>query len=195
MDKGKRVFPVLWLDIPNRPSCRETIMNLKKRFSPLWGIALEAGGRTNPSREGPCALRSRPILRDWIRSSQVYKIIMSFKISTIPWSRSMPISKSPRNWPSPGTFRTGQDGGKIYFFHLRQGVKFHDGTEFDAAAVKWSIERGFLGMGTQSPTPSWGWDLRANVLFIRRNSLHRYYAWPSDLYHRARLQYVWRRPP
>jgi ABC-type transport system substrate-binding protein len=34
-----------------------------------------------------------------------------------------------------------QDGGKIYVFHLRQGVKFHDGTDFDAAAVKWNIER------------------------------------------------------
>jgi len=34
-----------------------------------------------------------------------------------------------------------QDGGKTYVFHLRQGVKFHDGTDFDAASVKWNIER------------------------------------------------------
>ena len=28
-----------------------------------------------------------------------------------------------------------------YTFHLRQGVKFHDGTPFNAEAVKWNIER------------------------------------------------------
>src|SRR6266851_2708961 len=28
----------------------------------------------------------------------------------------------------------------------------------------------FLGLGTQPPTPSWGWDLKANVAFIQANS-------------------------
>ena len=27
----------------------------------------------------------------------------------------------------------------------------------------------FLGLGTQPPTPSWGWDLKANVSFIHEN--------------------------
>jgi peptide/nickel transport system permease protein len=27
----------------------------------------------------------------------------------------------------------------------------------------------FLGLGTQPPTPSWGWDLKANVAFIHQN--------------------------
>ena len=34
-----------------------------------------------------------------------------------------------------------EDGGKHVTFKLRQGVQFHDGTPFDAAAVKWNIDR------------------------------------------------------
>src|SRR5512144_2290861 len=28
-----------------------------------------------------------------------------------------------------------------YVFHLRRGVKFHDGSDFDAEVVKWNVER------------------------------------------------------
>ncbi len=38
--------------------------------------------------------------------------------------------------------------GKQVTFNLRQGVKFHDGTAFDAAAVKWNIERYKTGKGS-----------------------------------------------
>lgn len=34
-----------------------------------------------------------------------------------------------------------ENDGKRIVFHLRKGVKFHDGTEFDAEAVKWNIEQ------------------------------------------------------
>ncbi len=37
-------------------------------------------------------------------------------------------------------WETSQDG-RTFTFHLRQGVKFHDGTSFDAEAVKYSFER------------------------------------------------------
>ncbi len=33
------------------------------------------------------------------------------------------------------------EGGKTYIFHLRRGVQFHDGTPFNAAAVKWNFDR------------------------------------------------------
>ena len=31
--------------------------------------------------------------------------------------------------------------GKVYTFHLRQNVKFHDGTDFNAKAVKANFDR------------------------------------------------------
>ena len=34
-----------------------------------------------------------------------------------------------------------QEQGKVYLFHLRRGVQFHDGTDFNAAAVKWNLDR------------------------------------------------------
>jgi ABC-type transport system substrate-binding protein len=30
------------------------------------------------------------------------------------------------------------ENGKVYVFHLRKGVKFHDGTDFDAEVVRWN---------------------------------------------------------
>jgi peptide/nickel transport system substrate-binding protein len=33
------------------------------------------------------------------------------------------------------------EDGKVYTFHVRQGVKFHDGTALDAAAVEYNIRR------------------------------------------------------
>jgi len=34
-----------------------------------------------------------------------------------------------------------QENGKVYVFHLRRGVKFTDGTDFDAEVVRWNYER------------------------------------------------------
>jgi peptide/nickel transport system substrate-binding protein len=30
------------------------------------------------------------------------------------------------------------ENSRVYMFHLRKGVTFHDGTDFDAEAVKWN---------------------------------------------------------
>ena len=42
------------------------------------------------------------------------------------------------------------EDGKTWTFHLRKGVKFHDGTPFDAAAVVFSLSR-LLGKGENPP--------------------------------------------
>ena len=38
-----------------------------------------------------------------------------------------------------------------------------------ATAIIVEATLSFLGLGTQPPTPSWGWDLKANVAFIHEN--------------------------
>jgi len=43
-----------------------------------------------------------------------------------------------------------EEGGKRVVFKLRRGVQFHDGTSFDAMAVKWNIDRR-LDAGVASP--------------------------------------------
>jgi ABC-type dipeptide/oligopeptide/nickel transport system permease component/ABC-type transport system substrate-binding protein len=40
--------------------------------------------------------------------------------------------------------------GLTYVFHLKNGVRFHDGSEFDAAAAKYSLER-ILAPGSRNP--------------------------------------------
>jgi peptide/nickel transport system permease protein len=43
------------------------------------------------------------------------------------------------------------------------------GTLSIATAIIIEASLSFLGLGTQPPTPSWGWDLKANVPWIQMN--------------------------
>jgi peptide/nickel transport system substrate-binding protein len=43
--------------------------------------------------------------------------------------------------PALATEWKSSEGGKVWTFTLRSGVKFHDGTDFDAEAVKFNVER------------------------------------------------------
>ena len=49
-----------------------------------------------------------------------------------------------KDGPVPTKLATSWDiarDGKALTFHLRKGVKFHDGTDFNAEAVKWNLEQ------------------------------------------------------
>ena len=47
------------------------------------------------------------------------------------WSK---LERSPRTWEI-------SDDGLVYTLKLREGVKFHDGTDFNAEAAKFNLER------------------------------------------------------
>ena len=56
----------------------------------------------------------------------------------------------------------GADDNKTWIFHLRHGVKFHDGTDFNADAVIWNLDRYFKKDSPQFEPPASGMS-RARV--------------------------------
>jgi peptide/nickel transport system substrate-binding protein len=64
-----------------------------------------------------------------IVQDQIYNRLMEFKPGT---TELMPALAT--NWSV-------SKDGKIWTFKLRQGIQFHDGTPFDATAVKFNVER------------------------------------------------------
>ena len=68
--------------------------------------------------------------------------------------------------------------GKVITLTLRRGVKFHDGTEFNAAAVKWNLEKAMEKKRSETATFTSvevvdNFTVRINVKYFRNNTILR----------------------
>jgi len=66
----------------------------------------------------------------------------------------------------------GQRAPKILLWHILPNCMapiIVTATLSIATAITLEASLSFLGLGTQPPTPSWGWDLKANVAWIQQN--------------------------
>ena len=78
--------------------------------------------------------RTDPAMVDDSNSSYVMQQVMEGLVSLKPGSTSEVVPALAEKWDLSAD-------GKTYTFHLRQGVKFHDGTDFNADAVVFNYER------------------------------------------------------
>jgi peptide/nickel transport system substrate-binding protein len=78
--------------------------------------------------------RTDPAMVDDSNSSYVMQQVMEGLVSLKPGSTSEVVPALAETWDLSAD-------GKTYTFHLRQGVKFHDGTDFNADAVVFNYQR------------------------------------------------------
>lgn len=108
------------------------------------GAAGEAGKDTVVYGVGVDALTMDPQMVDNVPTANA---VMHVHETLVTWDKSMNIvGKLAEKWEvSPD--------GKTWTFYLRKGIKFHDGADFNAEAVKKSFER-ILDPATGSPRRS-----------------------------------------
>ena len=78
--------------------------------------------------------RTDAALTDDTNSAYVMNQVMEGLVGLKPGSRSEIVPVLSSGW-------TVSPDGKTYTFQLRKGIKFHDGTDFDADAVKFNYDR------------------------------------------------------
>lgn len=65
------------------------------------------------------------------------------------YDKLVDIDENLRIVPMLATSWSVSENGTLYTFKLRQGVHFHDGTDFDAEAVKFNLERALTAEGSR----------------------------------------------
>jgi len=79
--------------------------------------------------------------------------------------------------PALATSWESSEDGMTWTFHLREGVKFHDGTDFNAEAVEHSVERTInLGLGA-----AFVWDAVEDVVVIDDYTVEFTLGYPTPL--------------
>ena len=121
------------------------ILSLLLCFILCFGLLSGCGSSKEPTEEGAAKdevviatdtdLKSLDPMKDWNSSCYyiywtVYNRLISYNEETGEFEPELAES-----WEM-------SDDGMVYTFHLREGVKWHDGTDFTADDVKYSVERG-----------------------------------------------------
>ena len=128
-------------------------MRVLSARSGLVGLALAAAvawagplGATSAAAAGGTLIYGMPAETDildphatggWATYQVTYQIFESFVKEDLSDAKAV----TPKLIPGLATSWDVSHDGKVYTFHLRQGVKFQDGTPFDAAAAKFNFER------------------------------------------------------
>ncbi len=68
--------------------------------------------------------------------SNVYETLVAYESN----DKTTPVGRLAESWSV-------SDDGRTYTFYLRHGVRFHDGTPFNADAVKYTFDRGVIENG------------------------------------------------
>lgn len=97
-----------------------------QRVQPIPNNILVVGQLAEPKSLDPQAATA---LNDFRIAANIYDGLVRFRSGTLEIEPSLAESWSI------------EEGGLTYRFHLRSGVRFHDGTPFDAEAVRFHFER------------------------------------------------------
>jgi peptide/nickel transport system substrate-binding protein len=110
-------------------------------LSPVGGAsALDLAAALSSSSTVTAAIYASPNSLDpaTIRLIPEYQVVSSI-YDQLLWK--LPALSTSRFYPGLATSYSVSDDGKAFTFQLRKGVTFHDGTSFDATAVKYTFDR------------------------------------------------------
>jgi peptide/nickel transport system substrate-binding protein len=98
-----------------------------------------------------------------IVQKQIYDHLIEFKSGTTDLEPGLATEWKP------------SEGGKVWTFKLRQGVMFHDGTDFDAEAVRFNVDRWW------NPKSEYGYREAGKTYIIWQNLFGGFKGTPESL--------------